>query len=812
MTTLLSIVTILLVFGGVGLLLLKGKPGNKDSSATKKETSGKPEEPKESSAYTEFSNKKEALKKTLAKSLKSRTALVPLLKIPATPENFIGRKNIIADVSSRIGKNPALIGFYGNSGVGKTTLGLVMIKHLLSDFPDEPIYLDMRGSSVNPVNPEGVMIRVINLLSPHEKLPETEEKRTQRYRTLLNRRKSVLFLDNVPGGLNLAPLLPPKHCALIATSIQPLKLPHLISKKLNPLDSKDAQAFLLKTSPRTGFWVNEIAKICSNFPLALSLFGKYVSANPQQDTNGLMENLNNELKPMKPESRADEKQILKLILALSYRSVSEKAAAVLRKLTLFPDSFDDKAETFICEDSDSEHLVQLLTLGLVTSNNNTNRFSLHDQVRRFLSQRLKESEQAIAEKRFATYFLTVTMTAGELYSKGGKDREQGLNQFDLEWENIKKGQEWAQAASDHDEEADNICLSYAEATIPLLELRQPPAERLKWYQTALNSSRRLNESEVENKYLLLLGIEHNKLNQSEEALDFLGQALKSCQLSNDVASERIALGQLGLTQLALGRPHRAIEYLEKELALLRKSEDRKGEETILENLGGIYCQVGENDRAIGYYKEELNLAREQKDSPRQGRILGDLGKIYSSQGNHSNAIEYFEEGLTLVKKFQDKKGEIALYGKLGDAYTESKKFKKALGYYQQGLTLAKESKDQKNVAIMLEQMGRSNLQAGNHREATPCFQKALVLFQKTGDKAKEGETLWNLAQAMGQAEKIPEAIQFAEAALVLYQKIKRLDKKVRKEIETQLQQWQEKPEATSPEVGASVNPEEKPAE
>ncbi|MDA0691568.1 MAG: tetratricopeptide repeat protein [Nitrospinae bacterium] len=648
MTTLLSIFIILLVFGGIALFLIKGKPENNESSETKKDTSVK-SAPKESSAYTEFSNEKEALKKTLETSLKTRFSYTPLLKIPPTPKNFIGRKNIIADVLSRIGKNPALIGFYGNSGVGKTTLGLMMTNKLLPDFPDEPIFIDMLGSSVKPLNPEGVMTRVINLLSPHEKYPESGEQRTQRYRTLLKSRKSVLFLDNVSGGLNLTELLPPKQCALITTSIQPLKLPYLISKKVNPLDPKDAQTYLLKTSPRTGFWVNEIAKICNNFPQALTLFGKYIASNSQQDISGLIENLNGELKSMNAETRADDKQILKLILTLSHRSLSEKAAVVLRKLTLFPDTFDDKAEIFICEDPDSEHLLQLLTLGVVTSNNNTNRFSLHDQVRRFLGQRLKESEQGVAEKRFATYFLTVIMTAGELYSKGGKDRDQGLNRFDLEWENIKKGREWAHSASDHDEEADNICLSYTEAAIPLLELRQTPAERLKWYQAALNSSRRLNESEVENKYLLLLGIEHNKLNQSEEALDFLGQALKSCQQSNDASNERIALGQLGLTQRALGRHHRAIEYFEKELTLLRKSEDTSGEETILENLGGIYSQVGENDRAIEYYKEELSLVRKQKDSPRQGRILGDLGKIYSSLGDHSNAIEYFEEGLALVK-------------------------------------------------------------------------------------------------------------------------------------------------------------------
>jgi tetratricopeptide (TPR) repeat protein len=815
MPTILSFLIILLVFGGVGFVLLKGKSENKDSSEKKKATSEK-SAPKESSAYSDFSKKKEVLKKTLAKSLKSRAAMIPLLKIPPAPEHFIGRKNIIADVKSRIGKNPALIGLYGHSGVGKTALGLVMTQSLLPDFPDEPIFLDMRGTSAKPLDSGGVMIRVMNLLSPKEKFPETEEKRTQRYRTLLKRRKSVLFLDNVPGGMNLTDLLPPRHCALITTSIQPLKLPHLISKKLNPLDPKDAQALLLQTSPRTGFWANEISKMCVNFPLALTLFGKYISSNSQTDTPGLIENLGGELKSMNA-NRSDEKQVLKLIIALSYRSLSEKAAAVLRKLTLFPDTFDDKAETFLCEDPDSEHLVQLLTLGLVTSNNNTNRFSLHDQVRRFLGQRLKESEQAIADKRFATYFLTVVMTAGESFSKGGKEKEQGLNQFDLEWENIKKGQQWALSTSDNDEEADNICLSYTEAAVALLELRQPPAERLKWYQAALESSRRLNESEVETKYLLLIGIEHNRLNQSEEALDFLGQALKSSQESNDFTSERIALGQLGLTQLALGRSHRAIEYLEKELSLLRKSEDAKGEETILENLGGIYSQVGEYDRAIEYHKEELELARKLKDSPRQGRVLGDLGKIYASQGNHSNAIEYFEEGLTLVQKFQDKKGEIALYGKLGDAYTEDKKFKKALETYQQGLTLARESKDQKNVARMLEQMGQANLKSGNLRDATSCFQKALTLFQKTGDKAKEGETLWNLAQTMGQAEKTPEAIHFAEAALALYQKIKRLDKNVRKEIETRLKQWQENSAEGDAEPAASpkeapVNTEEKPAQ
>ncbi|GJL78937.1 MAG: hypothetical protein NPINA01_19260 [Nitrospinaceae bacterium] len=790
-------------------MLQKGKPeenGSQSDSQVREKNPSKKPEAAESSASTEFLKKKDAFSETLNSTLKSRFPIVPLLKIPPTPENFQGRKHIIGDVLAKIKTGSALIGLLGNSGVGKTTLGLVMADNLRADFPDEPIYVDMRGSSVKPLGAEEVMIRIIHSLAPLEKYPETDQKRTQLYRNLLKRRKSVLFLDNVPGGLNLTDLVPPKNCALIVTSIKAVNLPQMISKKLNALDPKDGQALLLKTSPRTGFWVNEIGKICDNFPLTLFLSAKYVGANPQQDAAGFVENLGAEFKKLKSEARGNPKQGVDVVLTFSYRSLSEKAAAVLRKLVLFPDTFDDKAEAFLCEDPDSEHLVKLLTLGVVASHSETNRFHLHDQVRRFLNHRLKESEKALAEKRFATYFLTVVLSAGELFSKGGKDRERGLNLFDVEWDNIKKGQAWALSNSDQDQEADNLCLSYTEAAFHLLSLRQSPLECIIWFDAALKSAKRLEEPEAEGKYLLLLGMEHNKLNHSDEALGFLEKALKHSQQSNDSATERKAAGQLGLTHMALGRPHRAIEFLEKGLKLLRQSEETSGEEMILENLGKVYFKVGENERAIEYYKEELGLVRNQKDAKRQGRILGDLGEIYSSIGDHEHSIEYFEEGLTLVKKVQDKKGEIAILKKLGEAHTGAGKFKKALSYYQQALSLATELKDQKNAALMMAQIGQCYLISGNHREATASFQKSLVLFQKTGDKAKEGETLWNLAQTMKLAEKIPEAIQFAEQALVLYRKIKRLDQDIRKVIEAQLNLWKD---GTETEITADASADSK---
>jgi tetratricopeptide (TPR) repeat protein len=789
MSFILSILIISLAGLGIAIILRKGKEVNNDNQDPEQKSSGQSSSIV-SSISEVFSKRKEDFVNARKAVTKSRFGIVPLLKLPPVPKNFVGRKSILADIFSRVGKGSIYIGLYGSSGVGKTGFGVVLVKSLRSKFNEEPIYIDMRGFSAHPLSSEEVMVRVINLLRSSEKFPEPESKRAHLYTTLLQRRKLVLFLDNVPNSQALKPLLPPKNCALVVTSLKPLALPHLISKKLNPLDTGDAQKLLLKTSPRTGFWGNEISKLCGDFPLALVLAGQYVATYQNQDCSKFLESLREGLKQNQSRPGEAVQKSLDVVLNICYRSLSEKNAGVLRKLVLFPESFDSKAAIFLCEDSENEHLISLLSLGLLSHNDETNRFYFHPQVRRFLMVRLKDGEQALAEKRFAAYYLTVMIAAGEFYGQGGKDRDRGLNLFDVEWENIKKGWSWAEDNSEQDQEADNLCLSYAEAAIRLLGHRKSPAEGLKWYKAALDSAKRLNESESEAKYHLLLGTNYTQLDQAEDALGHLEEALKLSKQSEDRRIERKALGQLGLAHLSLGKSHRAIEFLEKELELLRKSDETKGEESKLEALGRIYFEVGDTDQSIAYYKQELHLAREHQDTRRQGRVLGDLGGIYVSLKDHENAIENFDKGLALVKKIGDKKGEITLLGKLGEAYTETEEFKKALPYFQQGLALAQVLKDRSKVCLMTEQMGHSYFKSGNHREAIAYYQKVLVLFQKSGDKAKEGETLWNLAQALRQSEKISEAIILAKEALGLYQKIKRLNGDTQKTIEKHLQEWQ----------------------
>ena len=447
MTYILAILMLFLAVMGITIVFPKGKEVENHKQDPQQNSSGESSSIA-SSISNVFSKRKDDFVNARTAVTKSRFVIVPLLKVAPVSKNFVGRKSILADIFSRIGSGPVLIGLYGKSGVGKTTLGGVIVKNLLSRFDEEPIYIDMRGSTADPLSPEEVMSCVINLLRSSEKFPEKESKRTHLYTTLLQRRKVILFLDNVPNLQNLKRLLPPNNCALIVTSQKPLSVPHLISKKINPLDTGDAQKLLLKKSPRTGFWGNEISKTCSDFPLALVLAGQYVATYRNLDFSQFLDSLRQGLNQLQSRPEDVIQKSMEVVLNISYRSLSEKAAGVLRKLVLFPESFDRKAAIFLCESSDNEHLISLLTLGLLSYNDESNRFYFHPQVRRFLTLRFKEGEQALAEKRFAAYFLTVMIAAGEYYALGGKDKDLGLNLFDVEWENIKKGRTWAEKNSE----------------------------------------------------------------------------------------------------------------------------------------------------------------------------------------------------------------------------------------------------------------------------------------------------------------------------------------------------------------------------
>ena len=59
--------------------------------------------------------------------------------------------------------------------------------------------------------------------------------------------------------------------------------------------------------------------------------------------------------------------------------------------------------------------------------------------------------------RYAAHYKDVLEAADDLYLTGEEGIAQGLREFDMEWENIRAGQEWVARAAASDDEAAMLC-------------------------------------------------------------------------------------------------------------------------------------------------------------------------------------------------------------------------------------------------------------------------------------------------------------------------------------------------------------------
>lgn len=106
-----------------------------------------------------------------------------------------------------------------------------------------------------------------------------------------------------------------------------------------------------------------------------------------------------------------------------------------------------------------------------------------------------------AWSRYSAHYAEALRTLDNVYLTGDDD-DDALRGFNLEWENIRSGQEWAAARMEEDDAAAALCLTYPGAGTYLLDLLQHPRERLAWLGAAPAAARKLRDREGETAYLV----------------------------------------------------------------------------------------------------------------------------------------------------------------------------------------------------------------------------------------------------------------------------------------------------------------------
>jgi tetratricopeptide (TPR) repeat protein len=255
-------------------------------------------------------------------------------------------------------------------------------------------------------------------------------------------------------------------------------------------------------------------------------------------------------------------------------------------------------------------LSELVRYSLLDYDEKTARYRLHDLARVFADSRLTEAEREHAQYRHAERYNRVLAAANQAFLEGGEGVLKGLALFDLERSNITAGQAWAAARAEADERAAQLCSSYPDSGVYVLNLRQHARDRVGWLEAALKAARRLKNRPAEGVHLGNLGLAYAALGEPRRAIEYHEQALTIDRAIGDRRGEGAALGNLGNAYAALGEPRRAIEYYEQRLTIAREIGDRRGEGNALWNTSLALRTLNEPETALAMAREALRIFEE----------------------------------------------------------------------------------------------------------------------------------------------------------------------------------------------------------
>ncbi|TVT54692.1 transcriptional regulator [Amycolatopsis rhizosphaerae] len=269
-------------------------------------------------------------------------------QLPPDLPGFIGRRQELQILdgllSAETGNAPAVGVVMGAAGVGKTVLTLHWAHRVAHRFPDGQLFADLNGydEHAQPREPHAVLEVFLRTLGvPDERIPEELPERAALYRSLLDRRRVLVVLDNVRGLEQILPLLPGSgRCCVVATGrceVGRLLGGHGTTQvRLGVLAEREAVELLdvaigdsrPASEPES---VAELGKLCGHLPLALRISATRLARKPHWTVKHLVSRLKDHRRRL---DELDADNDLRTSFEPSYRLLRPNAALLYRRLGL----------------------------------------------------------------------------------------------------------------------------------------------------------------------------------------------------------------------------------------------------------------------------------------------------------------------------------------------------------------------------------------------------------------------------------------------------------------------------------------------
>ncbi|MFF4163930.1 BTAD domain-containing putative transcriptional regulator [Streptomyces sp. NPDC001741] len=587
--------------------------------------------------------------------------------LPRAPRGFHGRTTELAALTrAAAGEAPVCL-VTGPAGVGKTSLALQWAHHSPAAFPDGRLFADLRGFSETG---EPALIDVLRefLLAlgvAPRRVPESVSAAAALFRSLTDRRRLLVVLDNARDSATVRALLPGgTDCVTLVTSRN--RLEGLIASDaarpvpLGTLEPQDGTALLAGVLGEERILAEPVAarrlaELCGGLPLALRVTAARLAGRPQWTLAGLADEL------------ADERGRLTFLdvddtgvsaaLRLTVQQLPADAVRQLARLGHHPGGHFDPHTCAALAGTDpvaaAAALERLGSAHLVTETA-PGRWVLHDLVRLY-ARGLDPDSGAEALISVLDHYIATALAAADTAEPGGEpcfvlpedfrpaavrdfaDRAAAMHWLAAERDDLARAAVAARGARLHDRAWRIILLQWPQVVwrvrdswAPLLEL-------------ALDSARAQQDLYAESRVLNLLGWVLTEEGRTSEALTLLERSPGLARRAGDRLGEATALINLAVVQAGQGELDRALEGCGRAVALAQEEKDRHTEMLGLQHLARLQLVAHRPGDALESARTALALGPEHEEAARRSLLLAVSGEARLALGDE-------EEGVLLLDR------------------------------------------------------------------------------------------------------------------------------------------------------------------
>jgi DNA-binding SARP family transcriptional activator len=715
---------------------------------------------------------------------------------PALPE-LTGRDDEVATLSrelrSTAGGGRAWV-ITGAGGVGKTSLALHVAHLVRAGYPDGQLYLNLRGTDHEPVDPATAVDRLLRGLGVvPAAIPASLEERIDLYLGRLSDQRVLIVLDNAAGEAQVRPLLPgTSAAAVLVTSrvaLAGLEAARVVSLEvLPPADALGLLAGALGVERVTAEPVAaaDIVRYCGGLPLALRVAAARLVARPHWRLAELAERLSDERR------RFDELCLgdldVRASLACSYDGLDELHRRAFRSLALldvpdFPawvaapllevglDRAEDVVEALV-----DARLVEFVGRDVL----GRSRYRLHDLLRAFGREAADEADVR-ALRALVDLWLDLARAADRKLPHQGlrpipADRAPGplaaelasrllddaATWFDVEWPSVRATADQA-AALGLDERVWWLAASSAafcdlrarfddwEQINRLGLARVAAADRadgtVRWAEAVLVQQRGL------------LRCRQHRFGDAEADFD---RARDGFERTGDAQGTGYAWHGLGWMHEWSGDVVRARECHQRAMARFREVGDGHGEVEVLCSLGAIGRRAGDLDAAGEHLAAAVALAHELDDDLSVLGASWELGRLRLVLGDLARAEELLRTSLRTAVRLGDP--DLAAHVRLSLAETllDGDRLDAAHHEVRRALVFFEERDDRTGLVLAWRLISRLHLSTGDTDAALEVALRALAAARTLTVPRQHGIALRQLAEVHAARGETAEALRYRE--------------------------------------------------